>query len=503
MEKQRTHEQGSVLIGVLILLSLALLITAGMLDSAATHSKTRALVNTQSNYYYQVEETMNRVVAWLQKNSKNLVTAFNKDHFKDNFWLAPTPVMGSNEGEFFGVPTVVKMASDHGKSVMLSNNSFFGQSSFPMSQNLDTHASFNPIASFQSTNFGKANARLLLVWARETNGDYEPIFRVDVVTGNNPDRGVHSYSYIYSHLVHAGVGSVGFSGFYGKNSVNFQTGNNNCFSYLYAYEAPGSWRQGSPRANCLVYGDSGITVSSTINGSVKTLLSRGITYEQKGRSTGTDCTGAGCHSYQLPDYNDWASHCPQSDVATSDLVVNADQTLEVGQAAHNSGCWRNVTVNGKVLTLKTANEVGGSLSDIKAYYFKDLNLVGNNAKIALENLESNKYVMIFTETMGNNHINGNQYYNPRNAPHQLVLNWLSTADVILDGTASFNVFIVAPKANVRTLGNFIFYGGIAAKTLVFSGDDRPNADETGIQIPAAPVLTDMNYTLKKASQRYR
>ncbi len=473
-------DKGFVLLGVLILLSLALLITSGMLDSAATNSKTRALVNTQSAYYYEVEETMNRVVAWLQENSKNMVKAFDKDHFPNNFQLSASPTLGSNEGEHFGVPTLVKLKSDISKSAMLSNNDFFGVPAFPESQNIDTGASFDAIQAFRDANIGPANARILLVWARETDGHFEPIFRVDVVTGNNPDRGVHSFSYIYSHLVMTAADL----GFYGRDWVTFNTPNNDCFSYLYTLSGS-TWSKGAPRSNCPVGSNGPINISSDINGTAKTLLSEGINLLPPGGNvSGSTCEGPGCHSYTLPVFGDWDSYCAAAN--NGDLRVSADTTLDEG------GCWRDVGIDNKKTLYLTDTE--------NPYYFRMLDFRANFAKFSPGAVPQGKEVTIYVETISNNAINGNQFYNAASAPHQLKINYIGTAPLKLNGTAALNAFLVAPKVQVTVNGNFNYYGGIKAMSLLFSGNCRPNYDESGTAVPA---LQDMTFSLKKASQRYR
>jgi len=76
-----------------------------------------------------VEETLNRTVSWLQTHSKYIVDAFSEENFSDNFDLG-SPALGDNEGEFFGVYSMVKMKGTN-NSVMLTNNGFFGTPSFP------------------------------------------------------------------------------------------------------------------------------------------------------------------------------------------------------------------------------------------------------------------------------------------------------------------------------------------------------------------------------------
>ncbi|MCB0331087.1 MAG: hypothetical protein KDD70_15570 [Bdellovibrionales bacterium] len=192
---KHTGETGCALLVVMILLTLGMIIGAGMTDSAGSNTKTRALVKTRSEYYYQVEETLNKTAGWLQENSKYLVDAFTEANFDNNFDLG-SPSLGSNEGEHFGVFSMVKMKGTD-NSVMLSNNSFFGTPAFPSVEHIDTGASFDAVASFQNADLGLANARVILIWARETADNYEPIYRVDVVTGNNPDRGSRIFTLLW------------------------------------------------------------------------------------------------------------------------------------------------------------------------------------------------------------------------------------------------------------------------------------------------------------------
>jgi len=479
MRSIRSENNGYALVGVLILLALTAIITVGMLDSSSTNSKTRALVNTQSDYYYRVEETISRVVAWLQTNSKSVVTAFTAANFNNNFDLG-SPTLGDNEGEHFGVPTMVKMKGTN-NSVMLSNNDFFGESAFPNTEHLDTGAAFDAVNSFKNANLGSANARIILTWARATDGNYEPIFRIDVITGNNPDRGVHSYSYVFSHLK-TGPGSD--PGFYGRDFVTFQTGNNDCYSYLYAHNGA-AWNKGAPRTNCPVASDGPMNISSDIYGTADTLLNNGVSLNPPGGNVSGDiCEGPGCHSYTLPNFPLWNVSCPGN---TTDVSVGSDTTFAAG------GCWRDVDIDNKT-TL--------SLTDTtNPYYFRTLEFGPNKAKFDFGNIPVGETVTIYVEKLGNDHINGSEYYNPSNAPHQVIVNYTGTDQIELNGNAELNATIVAPYAPVRVNGNFNFYGSIKATALDIKGTARVNYDETGQAV--VPVLDDITFSLRKASQRYR
>lgn len=483
----KKQDDGYVLMGVLFLIALGLIAVAGMLDSSASNSKTRALVNTQSQNYYEVEETLNRVVAWLQTNSKNITSAFLAANFENNFDLG-SPALGDNEGEYFGVPTMVKM-NGGSNSVMLSNNDFFGTPAFPSTNHMDTNAAFDAATEFENADLGEANARVVLIWARQTQGNYEPIFRIDVVTGNNPDRGVHSYSYVYTTL--QGGGSPG--GFYGKNSLTFNTPNNDCYSYAYAYSG-GAWSRGAPRSNCPAASDNMITVSSDIYGTAASLIDPGVTLAPPGGNVSAGvCEGAGCHSIALPSWgSNWSDHCPGGG---ADLTINANTTLTI------AGCYRDVSIsNNRTLTLNNVTT---------PFYFRNIIQNGNNARVGFPNIRathgtnadgSDKAVTIYLQQWGNNNVNGNQFTNPNNAPHQVVFNYYGTNALTFNGTADINAFVVAPNASVTVSGNFNFYGGIRALSLLINGNARVNYDEAG---GLSPGISDMSFALKKASQRYR
>ncbi|MCB0324729.1 MAG: hypothetical protein KDD69_14200 [Bdellovibrionales bacterium] len=475
-------DRGYALLGVLVLLMLGLLVTGGMLDSAATNTKTRALVKTRAEYYYEVEETLNKTVAWMQENSKNLVSAFTADNFDTNFDLG-VPTLGDNEGEHFGVYSMVKMAGTN-NSVMLSNNEFFGTAAFPATENVDTGTAFDAVTAFQNADLGIANARVVLIWARETDGNFEPVFRVDVVTANNPDRGVHSFSYIYSTLS-AAAGSVGF---YGRDQLTFQTPNNDCYSYRYTYNSgSGTWSRGAPRSNCPVASDQTIDISSDIYGTAKTKLDDGISLNPPGGDvSGTMCDGPACHSYSLPSVNTWAGYCPTH---SGDASLNSNTTWGSG------GCWRDVTIgNNRRLTLTDYNN---------PYYFRTLTYGGNNAELAFGNIPPGEKIRIYLQAIsanGASHINGKKYINTNNAPHQVEFYYLGTDTLQLNGTVEMSSVIYAPNAPVIVNGNFNFYGGIHALDLTISGNARVNYDETDATLSS---LNDIKFALKKASQRYR
>jgi hypothetical protein len=233
-----------------------------------------------------------------------------------------------------------------------------------------------------------------------------------------------------------------------------------------------------------VASNGAISVKSHINGTAKTLLDNGLTLNPPGGSvSGTKCMGAGCHSITLPTFGSWESYCPTHN---GDATINADTTYAAG------GCWRDITIsNNKTLTLSDTEQ---------PYYIRKITQSGNFAKFAFGAIPSDKKVTLYIGEFTGDHLNGNQFLNPNNAPHQAVVNYLGSNKLYLNGTAAFNAFIVAPSAQVEVNGNFIFYGSIKATALDIRGAARPYADEAAV---STPVLSDARFSLKKASQRYR
>jgi len=474
-----TNDAGYTLLGVLVMTTLGLVLAGGMLDTAASNARTRALVQTRANYYYQVEETLNKTVGWLQLNSKYLVSAFEEANFNDNFDLG-SPTLGTNEGQHFSVPTMVKMKGTN-NSVMLSNNDFFGVPAFPSLTHVDSGSSLNAIQAFQNADLGEANARVILVWARESDGDYEPIFRIDVVTGNNPDRGVHTFSYVYSTI----VSSTGGTGFYGKNWLDLNTPNNVCVSYQYSFSG-NAWSKGAPRANCHIASDGPIDISSKVQGTAQTLQEDGVNYNPPGGNVSGDvCEGPHCHSYTLPPVQPWASSCP-----THNGPVNVPS--KSSHPLPSGDCYEDAYI---------PNQSKLQLTDTEnPYYFKSIDFGGAHANLDLGVLPPGEKVQIYVEEFDGNTLNGNRLINNSNAPHQLEIYYVGSEELTFNGTSQINAVVYAPNAKVNVLGNFNFYGGILAKELYVGGNSTVNYDE---MMGSTPVFSDLNFALRKASQRYR
>lgn len=470
-------DAGYVLVGVLILVALAGVVSVGMLDSAKATAKTRAIVKTRSNYYYEVEQTLNSVVTWLQDNSKNLTGGFTADEFEGNYTLG-TPSIGENEGEHFQTPTLVKVTGTN-DTPMLSNNEFFGTSNFPNTKNIDTNADFDPVASFQAANIGPANARLVLVWAQEGADSYRPIFRIDVLTGNNPDRGVHSFSYVYSKLT---TGNF-TPGFYGKTTFETGSPNNECYSYLWEHNGT-TWNKGAARGNCTVGSDGLVSLKSKINGTASTVQDDGIQLLPPGGQATEYCDGSSCHNVNMPDPGPWSTYC--ADTSPSPTIAS-NTTYATG------ACYKNITINN--------NRTLSLTSTATPYYIKSLDFKGAASNLKFGTIPPNEKVRVYVETIVGNSLNGNRVLNMgTNAPHQVELIYLGTAALTLNGTMDMGLILIAPYAHVKVNGTFTMDGGVIANSLEIGGNARINFVEN---YGAAPSLSDMSFTLRKASQRYR
>jgi hypothetical protein len=485
MKATPSNESGHLIIATLVLIALVLTIATGMIESAMSTSKTRAVVKTQSSQYYEVEKTLNATIGWMQDNSKYFATLFKKANFEANFTLG-TPSFGANEGLHFESPTLVKIKGTS-NTPMLTTNNFFGTDAFPNTTHITTGVAFNPITSFQSASLGSANARVMMVWARATPEGYEPVFRVDVVTGNNPDRGVHSYSYLYSSLQSTG-GSVGF---YGQNSVFTNNTKNSCWSNSYTHSTvTNTWSKSADQSNCEVQSDSVMEFGSTINGNAATLATGGMIFSgSSGKVTGTKCDGPGCHSYSLPalnPYDVWSIGKTVVDVnaksSNKTIAPGYYGTLQIGNN-------KRITFNGSGKYYIKAVDYQGSQGEM---FFPVMS--GTNGDGTLKKYE------LTVDTINNAHLNGNRFYHNTNAPHRIEILYNGSGDFKFNGTAGVNVIFTAPAADVEVLGNHDFYGAIRAKSLKVTGAGKIYYDETGY-VP--PVLKDILFQVRKATQRYR
>ena len=111
-----------------------------------------------------------------------------------------------------------------------------------------------------------------------------------------------------------------------------------------------------------------------------------------------------------------------------------------------------------------------------------------------------KYTL-YVDNLANGSINGNQLVATNLAPHQLEIFITTNQSLTLNGTAAMNAIIVGGESALfKHLGNFTFSGALRAGAVQITGNAVMGYDE---DLGTTPVLSDINFTLYKASQRYR
>jgi hypothetical protein len=236
--------------------------------------------------------------------------------------------------------------------------------------------------------------------------------------------------------------------------------------------------------------DASISTKAQINGDA--LAKADLNLIGSGEVSGTAChNDVTCHSLSLSSVDDWNTVCSASN--QGDLTIASDTTLSVLSNSAGDKCWRDVTIAANTtLTLDTTEH---------PYHFRTLSFQNNsNSRLKFADLDSADTISLYVENIDGNSFNGNQWYNRNNAPHQIELYITGATTTTLNGTAVMYASIVAPASMINLNGNFNFYGGIKAVAISASGNARLNADET---LSASGAVSDIQYSLRKASQRYR
>ena len=113
----------------------------------------------------------------------------------------------------------------------------------------------------------------------------------------------------------------------------------------------------------------------------------------------------------------------------------------------------------------------------------------------------NKYTL-YVESFAGNQLNGNQWVATNLAPNQVEINLTNDTSFTLNGTAQMNgIFNCNNNSTANLLGNFTFNGAIRCNAITVGGNAVFNYDE-GIAATAG-ALSDIQFSLYKASQRYR
>lgn len=362
---------------------------------------------------------------------------------------------------------------------MLSNNTFFGTSAFPDTTNIDSGAAFDPVASFQNADLGEANSRVMVIWAPGDGEHKAPIFRIDVITGNNPDRGVHRYTHVKANLDSADPAS-----FYATGDITLKTGNNYCESNSYS-KTSGSWVTTSNLENCIVASDSNLNISAKVSGS--TLAKGNLNFSKDGQSK-TECSNnPACHTQVMDILPDWDTACALGNKGSKSITSNTTW------GAADTGCYQTVTIaNNRTLTL---TDTAG------AYRIKNLVFANaNKSVLKFADAPDTEHYKLYVENFNSNKFNGKQFFNNTVPPHQVRLFITGTNSLKLNGGAQINADLIAPYTDITINGNFSFIGGIKAKSIYVSGKAKLIADEA---IGGGSAPNDFSFSIMKSSQRFK
>ena len=111
-----------------------------------------------------------------------------------------------------------------------------------------------------------------------------------------------------------------------------------------------------------------------------------------------------------------------------------------------------------------------------------------------------KYTLYVDDFAGGS-LNGNQFIATNLAPNQVEINLTQSVSLSVNGTATLNGVVNCNSASTASLlGTFTMYGAIRCNTISANGAATLGYDE-GIGVGG--VLSDIQFSLYKASQRYQ
>ena len=486
-------EQGTALLGVLILTALATIVLSTTLTISASSARTTKSIKSATVDFYESEESLNLALGWLRDNSTEFIEMFKKENYYSEFDTTPTAI-GSNDITSFAVPSRIRVDGSSSAPLLVSS-SVLGTANFPSGVTLDLQN------SFQSASLGNAEVRVTLLNGIPENsaqdyGDpdlgnadpetnFYPIFRIDAM--DSLTGGSHLHMLVVGSLV-----STASLGFYGEDNLEMRQG---CDSYS---SENGSYGPSNKAANCGVGSNVNVQIhqAETIYGSIQSNGGIDSTNPWGGAAcadfvsgcpnAGTSCSG-GCSVPLLPSYNSWSTYCSSDQ---GNVTISSNTTLTVASNSPSDKCWNEVTVNNnKTLTLTTTTT---------PYYFKTFD-IANNGTVDFQPSPNSDTIEIYVESFAGDRFNGNQVFNTNNKPYQLIIHYLGTDTLTLNGNADMKAKLIAPNATVEVSGNFDYYGSILAKSLTATGSGALHYDESG----STSTVTDVNFTPKSVTQRYR
>ena len=510
----RAKDEGYVLLGVMVLMTVAAIITASALNSAASTSRSVQAAQQREREYFTAEDSFSKAVQWLNSQSTNMVTPiFARSTFYNSFCRS-APSYGANDTSIYKVPTRIKIRGTS-NSAILHNFSGFGTAAFPATTNASTNAAFAPVTQFSGANVGSDSVRITLVDALPFNPvsettspndcsspippvvpgtDYYPVYQIDSMRSLTRGGAVKGY------MTGSMVINNGF-GFFAKSYFEMRQG---CDSYSSSSSTP-TYLAANKRANCSVGTDANMMIlqnnsvygSATTKGSILTTSPWGgsvcANFSAGCPVPGTRCQGASCTTMNMPSFNTFSGYCPTTRPDPNPANNSTLTTTAIGGA---NNCWSTLTIG--------SNRTVTFTSTTTPYYIDTLN-IANNATVLFNPSPSTGTITLFVNRFQNDRFNGNQVLNAAtasgalNRPTQLRINYIGTNALLLNGTAAMNAFITAPKAAISVQGNFDYSGGIVADSLTFTGSGALHYDESG----NIATISDMQYRPRLLDQYSR
>ena len=530
-KKNATNQKGYILLGVLILVALSSIAAVTSMDRARTHIKTTDSVKKRARRFYKTEESINKALSWMRTNSKYLANAFSRDYYYDTMDFN-APAYGANDLTYFRVPSRLFYQGSTA-SIMFSSSYSIGYAVFPTAYHLDTGAMKNLPADFYSSDLGDANVRATFISTRPLysgrdygdpdSGNHEPetdfhhVIRLDAMEA--VDRGAHSYAYLISdmHLEEPG-------GYFGRDYIELNrdcdswrsTGANPYRVYDASYKEP----------NCVItsHGEVRIKSGKRVNGSVSTTGTINVGVGWGGNICGTFgiacgvpgevCEDPSCDVDGLPLYDTWATYCP-TDQGDYKQALMTTGTLTTASDAAADKCWNLVQV-------RTPSAITSLTSSEYPYFFKTLDL-GTAGRLEINPTHATGIVEIYVEKFtGNlgpepcitcapvmaydNELNSQRFINMLGDPKRVIVHYLGTDDITLNGSLAHQMFLIAPYANVTVAASADYQGGLRATGVTFNSSAFSLGTPPGIHWDETAFherLVDVTYEIRKYGSYYR
>jgi hypothetical protein len=505
--KQRLNRQsGNVLLMSIILIGLGGLVALSVIESTRSTVETAGAKKIVKKQVSEAQAGVGEALSFMRQYSQQMVNPFRRNEFYTHFVKSAGAVAGANDAGNFSLPTLVKLKNTSNSAILFSDASS-GTSSFANTWDITSNVAFNAASNFGGSDLGNSKVRITLVNAIADDPakdygpppalmpdtDFHPVYRIDAFTDN--DEGAHFHSYMVGDSTH-----VFDLGIYGQDYLEIRQ---ECDSYI---SANGAYSVATRRANCPAGSNSTAAVhkNEEIYGSLQTNGSITATAPYGGETCadfapgcpnkGETCAGEDCGVPLLDIFKSWTYYCP---TGTSKPNLNVTgtaatpQVVSVASASAADSCWDGLTIG--------SNKVAVLTSTANPYYIKKFDLA-NNGQLRFQPDNPAKPIQIYVEQIVGNKFNGTQYLNQGGKPQNLMIYYLGTTDLVLNGNAAIMAGFVAPKAGVTVQGSFEYHGALLARRLTLTGAGKIHYDES---LSGMGAITDMQYRLHDFSQYYR